>query len=272
MSYHSFIVGRNPMASPGDISIQVSDFKNVVSSRHCKIIYDNGTFFIEDLNSVNKTYIDGVAIHDRIPIHKNSRITLGKKFVFSLNHPIIQKKISSDFTVPVSRLSIQNYAEWGTRFGAHFLDNLFFNLLISPLSALSIFLFNLWDQTKELSLLIIAILVIVAGLSFGLHFYFALPISKSGQTWGKKILNLKVLDEISTKLPSQTQVWGRYLTVFIMAYSLVFGVVLTITHSNFYWIIPGLLLTVNFFMPLWTKKRQCLHDMMVNTIVIKAHS
>ena len=59
-----------------------------------------------------------------------------------------------------------------------------------------------------------------------------------------------MIDADTKKYPSKLQVWGRYL-----GYSL-----------------SGLILLIGFFMPLWTEKKQALHDMLANTLVIKANN
>ncbi len=54
-----FIIGRNPNAASGEIPIVVNDPSKKVSSNHCRVLYDNGNFYIEDLISTNGTYVDG---------------------------------------------------------------------------------------------------------------------------------------------------------------------------------------------------------------------
>lgn len=48
-----FIIGKNPLVVNG-----VIPFNNAISKMHCKIIYHNNTYFVEDLGSVNWTYVD----------------------------------------------------------------------------------------------------------------------------------------------------------------------------------------------------------------------
>lgn len=249
MSYYSFVIGRNPIPSQGDIPIVLNDSSKVVSSQHCRIIYDNGNFFIEDLGSKNKTYVDGSFVTGRTPIHHSSRITFGKSFPFSLNHPQIQAHISSKkpgTDIPVSRIE---YASWGARLGGYLLDGIFFSFFLIPLYAVYFFLIEAAQETGEVSMIVIGLIIILIGIIIAIHFYFAVQVNRTGQTWGKKILNIKVLDSSSYKYPSQAQSWGRYL-----AYN-----------------ISGLILFVGFFMPFWTKKKQALHDMMAGTIVVKAY-
>lgn len=249
MGYYSFVVGRNPIVAQGEIPILVNDSSKVVSSQHCRIVHDNGNFFIEDIGSKNKTYVDGSVVTGRIPVHYNSIITLGKSFPFSLNHPKIQTQLQNNSPgtdIPISRIE---YASWGARLGGYLLDSLFVSLLSVPLYIVYFFLIAVAQETGEVSTVLIGLILIFIGLILLVHFYFAVQVNNTGQTWGKKIVNIKVLDVATNKYPSKAQSWGRYL-----AYG-----------------ISGFILFVGFFMPLWTKKKQALHDMMAGTIVVKAY-
>lgn len=89
-----FIIGRNPNAASGEIPIVVNDPSKKVSSNHCRVLYDNGNFYIEDLISTNGTYVDGEKVNSRTRVTEASRITLGESFPFSVNHPVIKASIS----------------------------------------------------------------------------------------------------------------------------------------------------------------------------------
>ncbi|MBR6771469.1 MAG: FHA domain-containing protein [Lachnospiraceae bacterium] len=70
----SLILGR--LARKGaDI---VLDYEPTVSGRHCKISVENGQFFVEDLNSSNKTYVDGMIVEDRRSFISGSILKMGK--------------------------------------------------------------------------------------------------------------------------------------------------------------------------------------------------
>lgn len=90
-----FIIGRNPNAGSGEIPIVVHDPSKKVSSNHCRIIYDSGAFYIEDLISTNGTFVDGSRINSKIRVTEANRITLGETFPFSLSHPAIKTAISN---------------------------------------------------------------------------------------------------------------------------------------------------------------------------------
>lgn len=57
-----------------------------------------------------------------------------------------------------------------------------------------------------------------------------------------------MLDIKTKELPSIGQGWGRQLSK----------------------VISGMILMIGYFMPLWTKDKQALHDMMASTLVVKA--
>lgn len=63
-------IGRSPR---NDIVIK----DNFVSKKHLQITDQNGTYFIEDLNSANGTYLNGELIHDIIELRNGDRIGIG---------------------------------------------------------------------------------------------------------------------------------------------------------------------------------------------------
>lgn len=93
MTTKTFIIGRNPNVSQGEIPITVNDPSKKVSSNHCRITYDGDNFFIEDLISTNGTFVDRERINNRRLVTRDNTITLGPQFVFSLQHPIISENI-----------------------------------------------------------------------------------------------------------------------------------------------------------------------------------
>lgn len=48
-----YVIGKNPMAVDGCLS-----FNNAISRVHCKIIWRNGAYYVEDLKSANGTYVN----------------------------------------------------------------------------------------------------------------------------------------------------------------------------------------------------------------------
>ncbi|MDP2693096.1 MAG: FHA domain-containing protein [bacterium] len=85
MVLSTYIIGRDPKVSDGEIAIAVNDLSKRVSKTHCKISFDGQHIFIEDLNSTNGTYVNGSKIIDITKIEYSSSLSLGKNFSFSLN-------------------------------------------------------------------------------------------------------------------------------------------------------------------------------------------
>lgn len=56
----------------------VLDYDRSVSGRHCEICLDGTTFRIRDLNSRNKTYVDGIQVAGEAEISSGSTIKLGR--------------------------------------------------------------------------------------------------------------------------------------------------------------------------------------------------
>ncbi|WP_158265237.1 FHA domain-containing protein [Blastopirellula marina] len=49
-----------------------------VSGEHCRLEFDDGRVFLEDLQSTNGTYVNGERIYERKQIHPDALVTLGK--------------------------------------------------------------------------------------------------------------------------------------------------------------------------------------------------
>lgn len=247
MSNKVFIIGKKPIAAQNEISVLVPD--QTVSRQHARLSFENGTFYLEDLNSLNKTFVNGQEIKQKTPVSQSDIITLGRKVSFELNQPIISQHIAyQDFAkIPFHRFE---FATWGSRLGGYILDGLFFGLLTAPLGAIFYGIQYLALTNNEMSLSVIGVILVITGLLLAFHFYYAVAINKTGYTWGKRIANVKVINADTKKYPSKGQVWGRYLAYYVSAFILMIG----------------------FFMPLWTEKKQALHDMMANTLVIKSNN
>jgi uncharacterized RDD family membrane protein YckC len=247
MNYKVFIIGKKPVTAQNEIPVVVSD--QTVSRQHARLTYENGTFYLEDLNSLNKTYVNGQEIRQKTPVSQSDTITLGRKVPFGLSHPVIIQNINAQ-EPGISPMRNFEYATWGSRLGGYLLDGLFFSLLTAPIYAAFYGIQFLALTNSEMSLTIIGAIILIAGTLLAFHFYFAVAINQTGNTWGKRIVNVKVINADTKKYPSKGQVWGRYLAYYVSAFILMIG----------------------FFMPLWTEKRQALHDLMANTLVIKSNN
>jgi pSer/pThr/pTyr-binding forkhead associated (FHA) protein len=48
-----------------------------ISAKHCKIFFENGELFIEDLGSTNGTFIDGVQVEKKSSLEQGQEIQMG---------------------------------------------------------------------------------------------------------------------------------------------------------------------------------------------------
>lgn len=57
-----------------------------VSRKHCQFFYENGKWYIQDLNSTNKTYLNGKAIEPlkKTEIKNNDELSLSKSLNFKI--------------------------------------------------------------------------------------------------------------------------------------------------------------------------------------------
>jgi tetratricopeptide (TPR) repeat protein/pSer/pThr/pTyr-binding forkhead associated (FHA) protein len=63
------------------------DYDTQVSSKHARIISEGKKFFIEDLGSTNKTFVNKVQINARTELSHNSQVKIGNTLFTFLNHP-----------------------------------------------------------------------------------------------------------------------------------------------------------------------------------------
>ena len=248
-----FIIGRQPDPSyltrnEVPLIINESEETQHVSRTHARLTAESdGSFFIEDLNSTGGTFVNGARISHLTQVHPHSRITLGKQYAFDINHPTISRETSSFFQDQVAQerpqdresSDIVEYAGWGQRLGAYLLDWIILSVF-TALIYLVIGLLGVQDPGAIYLLALIASIII-------LHFYMIRPLTSQGNTFGKRAAGIRVLSASTMDNPSTGQAWGR-----------------TICYA-----FSGFLFAFGFLMALWTKKKQALHDMMANTVVVK---
>lgn len=70
-----FILGKNPRLVDG-----VLNMSPTISRKHCMITYGSGQYYIEDLDSVNHTYVNGTMVKkgEKCPIHPGDQIRLAE--------------------------------------------------------------------------------------------------------------------------------------------------------------------------------------------------
>ena len=64
-----------------------------VSSKHAKLFVENDDVYIEDLRSMNGTYVDGRKVSGKVKINSFSRIMIGS-YPLNLNHPAVSNLIA----------------------------------------------------------------------------------------------------------------------------------------------------------------------------------
>ena len=99
-------------------------------------------------------------------------------------------------------------------------------------------------------------LIILLGVGLLAYVVWFLMTLASGQTPGKRIMNLRVM-----KTNGEPVTWGyMFLREFLVK-----GVLVNAASA----ITAGIFFLVNYLFPLWDKDRQTLHDKMLETLVVK---
>jgi uncharacterized RDD family membrane protein YckC len=133
------------------------------------------------------------------------------------------------------------YAGFWVRFVATLIDSILLGLISGVLSfALS---FSLAEGANE----IISLLANIIGLVISIGYYVVYQ-QKNGQTIGKKVMNIKVVDYN-----------GKTPTMFSFFLREIIGKT-----------ISGLILFIGYFMVIWDKRKQALHDKIAGTFVVYA--
>ncbi len=90
----SWVIGSSPNC---DIVVTQPN----VSRNHCRLILEDGRFFLEDLESTNGTYVNGVGVSGRVEVSLSDRIVLGSNVPFpwpdevqGLGTPLVSHKAS----------------------------------------------------------------------------------------------------------------------------------------------------------------------------------
>jgi len=142
------------------------------------------------------------------------------------------------------------YAEFLPRVGAALLDALFLGLMnCIPAAGMGIAAVVLAgrDQDVQQGLMAIANLCSnLLGFAIGVTYYVVLETSSKQGTWGKQIVGIKVTDLQGNRITAGRAL-GRY-----------FGRILS-----------GCTLGIGFLMPLFTEKKQTLHDMIAGCLALK---
>ena len=133
-------------------------------------------------------------------------------------------------------------ASWMERFTAHALDSVLGAVIV--IAGLSV------------GFVLPGPLIILLGVGLLAYVVWFLMTLASGQTPGKRIMNLRVM-----KTNGEPVTWGyMFLREFLVK-----GVLVNAASA----ITAGIFFLVNYLFPLWDKDRQTLHDKMLETLVVK---
>ncbi len=241
-----FIIGSAPRISQGQEQITVRDPNNHVSRTHCLITVDGNNTVIQDLNSRNGTYVDGIKISSPVRLTRNSRVMLAgtyhfdhRGFIVSTNERAYSPPQQNIQDIGQSPVAGQvNYAPFASRVFAFLVDGFIIGL---PVWFFSFFLRNVFFYMPLMLFLVqMGAFLVIA------HFYFVIPISTKGTTVGRKMFGIEYLSLETMDYPNQQTVWLRLLGYAISTF--LFG--------------------VGFLMPLFDSAHQALHDKIAKTIVV----
>src|SRR5688500_861395 len=69
------LASRNSLGRHPDSSIQILD--KIVSKEHCRIVLEGDTWVLEDLDSLNGTFLNGNRVSGKCPIVHGDELSLG---------------------------------------------------------------------------------------------------------------------------------------------------------------------------------------------------
>jgi ABC transport system ATP-binding/permease protein len=95
------VIGR---MAPADIILD----NKVVSRLHARITLEEGQCFLEDLNSLNGTFVNGNPIKGKVPIKSGDRISLGDQVIMVLQENLLESR-SSSLEVTISGSGTHRY-------------------------------------------------------------------------------------------------------------------------------------------------------------------
>jgi uncharacterized RDD family membrane protein YckC len=159
-------------------------------------------------------------------------------------------------------------ASFGTRLGTYLLDGLLYGLLAGVFIGAGVAMIAVGardcldkidiendtnvtctsDEINNPGLIFAGIVIIALGLMLVL-FLYCRSLGKTGQTWGRKILGVKVVDQF-TELPIG---FGRALGRTLFAH-----------------IISSAIFSLGYLWMLWDPEQQTWHDKVVGSVVVRA--
>lgn len=171
-------------------------------------------------------------------------IRYGKAAVCAHCKPIFVQKLREGAKVNDGTVE---YASFWTRFAAYFLDGIITGLIGAVIGALVGVAWAAAGGAKHGTNGIIGLQLASIGVSFGVRaLYFIYFIGKSGQTPGKKLCKVRVVNADGTPV-GYGKATGRFFGYFLSSF----------------------ILCIGFLMAAWDEEKRALHDRLCNTRVIK---
>lgn len=162
---------------------------------------------------------------------------------------------------PMSGPSAANYAGFGARLGGYLLDSLLYGLLAAVFWLPSIFFFReayddcvtfndeilCPDGSPKPGMMAAAIGLIAIGVVLVAIIYLR-ALGRTGQTWGRKIVGVKVIGKDTGQPIGAGKAFLRLLVAGVASSS--------ICYLGYLWM-------------LWDKDKQTWHDKVINTVVVR---
>jgi len=230
-----------------------------VSRVHLQIVkLDDGTYSAFDLESSTGTFVNGKRIIKETALNKDDILKIGNtvlkwnSYFIDANNKVVDDRYKvKDYDQNEPLLNL-NYASFWSRVWASLLDSVIIFILLFLADKLLISIINeyykthVFYYTNSIDRFMYDYSIFVFN-AFFVMMYFAFAESSNKQaTIGKRALGIKVIDLDGNRI-SFINAIGRHISKFFSAFILYIG----------------------FLMPLWTKKKQTLHDMMASCVVIK---
>jgi uncharacterized RDD family membrane protein YckC len=146
-------------------------------------------------------------------------------------------------------------ASWGIRVAAALLDGLILIVPVVVLTALVVAVVLAGSDIGGALLAVIFVLLYLALLLFYAPVLMARPGASNGQTWGKQIVDIRVVRD-----SGQPVDFGFALIREVLVKQLLFNFI-----GGFFFFPPLL----DVLWPLWDGENRCLHDMVVSTHVVR---
>ena len=143
---------------------------------------------------------------------------------------------------------VPRLASWGRRLAAILIDDL---IILIP-AVIGVGVFFAGDSSNVTALAAIGLVLVFASITVGQAVYFTiLNGNERGQTYGKRLLGIRVIDEAAGGPIGYGRSFGRWAVPAAVNF-----------FCGFFSIIDGL-------WPLWDDRNQALHDKVAKSVVIR---